>query len=121
MKLKPIYASVAGALLLGSATTALAQQYYITQPVASENVVVQERVVTQPAQPALVAVPGERMTITYNVDDPYPFPSPEQRVMQSGVFVPDQPRVVESAPARAIDVEPARPHRNFDTGPVITD
>jgi hypothetical protein len=107
--------------MLGGATAALAQQYYVVQPVANERVVVEERVVTRPAQPAAVAVPGERMTVTYNVDDPYPFPSPEQRVTQTGVFVPDQPRVVESAPGRVIDVQPGQPQRGFGTEPVITD
>jgi hypothetical protein len=117
-----MYASVAGALMLGGATAALAQEYYVVQPVANERVVVEERVVTQPAQPAAVVVPGERMTVTYNVDDPYPFPSPEQRVTQSGVFVPDQqPRVAHPAPGRVIDVQPGQPQRGFGTEPVITD
>jgi hypothetical protein len=107
--------------MVGGATAALAQQYYVVQPVANERVVVEERVVTRPAQPATVAVPGERMTITYNVDDPYPFPSPEHRFTQSGVFVPDQPRIVEPAPSRVIDVEPAQPHRGFSMEPALTD
>lgn len=117
MRLKTIHAAVAGALMLGGASAVLAQQYYVIQPVASEGVVVQERIVTQPAQP-VVAVPGERMTVTYNVDSPYPFPSPETHVTQTGVFVPDNPRVIESAPGRI--VEPA-PRRTFRSEPVITD
>ena len=121
MRVKTMYAAVAGALMLGGTTAALAQQYYVIQPVATEGVVVQERVVTQPAQPAAVAVPGERMSVTYQVDDPYPFPSPERSVTQTGVFVPDRPRAVESAPGRVIDVQPGQPHRGFATEPVITD
>lgn len=121
MRLKTMYATVAGALMLGGAATAVAQQYYVVEPVANERIVVEERAVTRPAQPASVAVPGERMTVTYNVDDPYPFPSPERSVTQSGVFVPDQPRAVESAPGRVIDVQPGQPHRGLGTEPVITD
>ena len=115
MRLKRLYTSVAAALALGGATTALAQQYYVTQPVATEGVIVQERVVTRPAQPAMVAVPGERITMTYTADDAYPFPSPQTHITQSGVFVPDQPQTVTTAPSRV--VAPAPWHRSFNTDP----
>jgi hypothetical protein len=109
MKHKVLYTSVAAALMLGGATAALAQQYYviqpaservIVQPVANERVIVEERVVTRPA-PAVVAVPGERITMTYGTDQTYPFPSPATRIEQTGVFVPTQP--MHSAPARWAD------------------
>jgi hypothetical protein len=110
MKRKVLYTSVAAALLLGGATTALAQQYYviqpaservIVQPVANERVIIEERVVTRPAQPAVVAVPGETITMTYGTDQTYPFPSPATRFEQTGVFVPTQP--MHSAPAKWAD------------------
>ena len=118
MKRKVLYTSVATALLLGGATATLAQQYYviqpaseryviqpaservIVQPVANERIIVEERVVTTPA-PAAVAVPGERMTVTYGTEQTYPFPSPATRIEQTGVFVPTQP--MHSAPARWAD------------------
>ena len=117
MKQKVLYTTVAAALKLGGATAALAQQYYVIQPAANPGVVVQERIVTTPAQP--VVVHGTPMTMSYTVDDAYPFPSPETRVEQSGVFVPTVP--VESAaiavPAetRAVEVRPGgrwNSHRN---------
>ncbi len=89
MKLKRLYASVAGALMLGGATATLAQEYIIVQPVSNESVIVRERVVTTPAQP--VVIHGTPVTMSYTVDDAYPFPSPETRVVQSGVFVPTTP------------------------------
>ena len=116
MKQKVLYTSIA-ALMVGGATTALAQQYYviqpaservivqpvanervIVQPVANERVIVEERVVTRPAA---VAVPGERITMTYGTDQTYPFPSPATRIEQTGVFVPTQP--MHSAPAKWAD------------------
>lgn len=127
MKLKAIYASVAGAILLGGATASLAAQEVICdrQPtrstpascvikgtsdrvmvpadsaqyviVPAENVVVQERVVTRSGTE--VATPVEPMTMTYYVDDPYPFPSPEAGPVQTRVYVPVEPRVVERGPA----------------------
>src|SRR5687767_10576543 len=118
MKQKVLYTSVA-ALMLGGATAALAQQYYviqpaservivqpvanervIVQPAANERVIVEERFVTRPA-PAVVAVPGERITMTYGTEQTYPFPSPATRIEQTGVFVPTQP--MHSAPARWAD------------------
>jgi hypothetical protein len=114
MRLKTLYASVAGALMLGGATTALAQQYYVIQPVANERVVVEERVVTRPAQPAAVAVPGERITMTYNVDDAYPFPSPQSHVTQTGVFVPTEPRISDGSAASS-----SWAHRNFNSNGVF--
>jgi hypothetical protein len=93
MRLKPLYVSVAGALMLGSAATSLAQQYYVVEPAAPtarERVVVEERIVTTPAQPAVV-VPGERIAMSYTADDAYPFPSPETRITRHGVFVPTEP------------------------------
>jgi hypothetical protein len=109
MKVKALSASVAAALTLGGATAALAQEYYVIQPAPAPGVVVQERVVTTPAQP-VVAVPGERMTVSYTVDDPYPFPSPQTHVTQSGVFVPTQPRTSDGAAATS-----GWAHRNFNT------
>src|SRR5688572_9419004 len=116
MKVKALSASVAAALTLGGAAAALAQEYYVIQPAPAPGVVVQERVVTTPAQP-VVAVPGERMTVSYTVDDAYPFPSPQTHVTQSGVFVPTQPRISDGAAATS-----SRAHRNFNTnGNFITD
>src|SRR5688572_18205895 len=117
MKLKRLYASVAGALMLGGATVALAQDYYLVRP-AGERVVVQERVVTTPAQPVIVG--GTPMTMSYTVDDAYPFPSPETRVVQSGVFVPTAPApsatIAVPVETRAIAIETRPdsrwPHRN---------
>jgi hypothetical protein len=125
MRLKTIHAAVAGALLLGGATTTLAQQYYVVQPVATEGVVVQERVVTEPA-PAVVipgervvtqpraVVPGERITMTYTVDDAYPFPSPQSSVTQTGVFVPTEPRLSNGTAATE-----SRAHRNFNSNGIF--
>ena len=112
MKLKALYVSVAGALMLGGTAASLAQQVYVVEPAApaaGERIIVQERVVTTPAQP-VVAVPGERMTVTYTVDDAYPFPSPQTQVTQSGVFVPTQPSATDGAAATS-----SRAHRNFNT------
>ena len=89
MKLKKLYASVAGALMLGGATAALATDYYVIHPAPAQGVVVQERIVTTPAQPVLIQ--GTPVTMSYTVDDAYPFPSPETRVVQAGVFVPAVP------------------------------
>ena len=125
MRKKTMYASVAGALLLGGATTALAQQYYVIQPVANERVVVEERIVTQPAPAVVVpgervvtrpaaAVPGERMTVTYSVDDAYPFPSPQSHVTQSGVFVPTEPRISDGSAASS-----SWAHRNFNSNGIF--
>jgi hypothetical protein len=110
MKLRTLYTAVAGALALGGGSAALAQQYYVLQPAASEAVVVQERITPAPAQTAVV-VPGERITMSYTVDDAYPFPSPETHVTQSGVFVPDQPRTVETIPAQPRAADPGPFHR----------
>jgi hypothetical protein len=113
MKVKTLSASVAAALMLGGAAGALAQEYYVIQPAPSERIMVQpapsERVVVQPAQP-MAAVPGERMTVSYTVDDPYPFPSPQTHVTQSGVFVPTAPSTSDGAAASR-----SWAHRNFNT------
>jgi hypothetical protein len=113
MKLKVLYTSVAAALMLGGATAALANGYYFIQPAATSGVVVQERVVTTPAQP--VVVHGTPMTMAYTVDDAYPFPSPETRVVQSGVFVPTIPaesRAIATVPAQPATIE-VRPERRW--------
>lgn len=113
MKQKVLYTSVAAALMLGGATATLAQQYYVIQPAANPGVVVQERIVTTPAQP--VVVHGTPMTMSYTVDDAYPFPSPETRVEQSGVFVPTVPvesrAIAVPADVRAIEVRPGPDRR----------
>jgi len=112
-KVKTLSASVAAALMLGGAAGALAQEYYVIQPApAPERIMVQERVVTTPAQPvvAVPAVPGERMTVSYTVDDAYPFPSPQTHVTQSGVFVPTAPRASDGTAATS-----SWAHRNFNT------
>lgn len=116
MKVKLLTASVAAALTLGGATAALAQEYYVIQPAPAPGVVIQERVVTTPAQPvvAVPAVPGERMTVSYTVDDAYPFPSPQSHVTQSGVFVPTQPRTSDGTAATS-----SRAHRNFNTNGIF--
>jgi hypothetical protein len=109
MKRKSLYVSVAAALMVAGATTALARDYYVVQPVATEGVVVQERVVTTPAQPV---VRGTPMTMSYTVDDAFPFPSPETRVEQTGVFVPTVPvetrAVAVPVETRAIAIETDR-------------
>src|SRR5688572_10188412 len=110
MKAKTLSASVAVALMLSGAAGVAAQDYYVIQPAPAERVVIQpapaERVVVQER---VAAVPGERMTVSYTVDDPYPFPSPQTHVTQSGVFVPTAPSASDGAAASR-----SWAHRNFN-------
>lgn len=131
MKYKAIYTSVAGALVLGGATMSYAAQEiicdrqptsttpascvvkgtsqrvmvpadeahrYVIVPTTTEGVVVQERVVT-----TTPGTPVEAVTMTYYVEEPYPFPSPEVSPVQTRVYVPTEPRATVSGPPMTRD------------------